>query len=382
MRSGSPRPSARWAAAACAVLALSACSAIACSCKAGGTPVRLGLISGLSGGNADLGEAGRNGVMIAVSDFNRSGGIRGKPVELLVRDDGNDPEKARQAAAELIKERVSAIIGPFNATMVKAVLPVTEPARMLVVTPTASAFQFVGKDDWLFKLNSSTRENAIDYAEFMIERRKYRNVSVVVDSQNRVFTSSWLEQFKNAFGGRGGTISAEASYNARTTVGYEELAHSLLEPAPDAVLLITSSVDGARIAQQLRKKDASIPLLIAEWGGTQTLIEMGGKAVEGMEVLQVFNPYDEGKAWLAFADEYRSRFSGEPSFSSIMGYEAAILILQTLRTMDKGADLRRAVVRGNPFQGLQQTILVDQYGDGQRKVWFMRIEGRRFRIAP
>ena len=64
-------------------------------------PLRVGFLAGLSGNVADLGEAGRNGAQIAVEEVNRAGGIHGRPVELIVRDDAQSPEKAIAAANEL-----------------------------------------------------------------------------------------------------------------------------------------------------------------------------------------------------------------------------------------------------------------------------------------
>ena len=50
-------------------------------------PVRVGFLGGLSGRVADLGEAGRNGAQIAVEEVNRAGGIDGRQIQLIVRDD-------------------------------------------------------------------------------------------------------------------------------------------------------------------------------------------------------------------------------------------------------------------------------------------------------
>src|SRR5512139_4244843 len=65
-------------------------------------PLRIGFIGGLSGRVADLGEAGRNGVQIAIEEINRAGGVKGRQIELLVRDDAQTPEKAIAAVNELI----------------------------------------------------------------------------------------------------------------------------------------------------------------------------------------------------------------------------------------------------------------------------------------
>ena len=64
-------------------------------------PVRIGFLGGLSDRNTDVGDAGRNGVILAVEQWNREGGIQGRPIELIARDDAQKAETAARAAAEL-----------------------------------------------------------------------------------------------------------------------------------------------------------------------------------------------------------------------------------------------------------------------------------------
>lgn len=66
------------------------------------TPLKIGFIAGLTGRFADLGTSGRNGAMLAVELQNAQGGIRGRPVTLLIRDDEHDPLHARQVFGSLM----------------------------------------------------------------------------------------------------------------------------------------------------------------------------------------------------------------------------------------------------------------------------------------
>lgn len=365
-----------------AIAAGALATALLASCALSREPIKLGLVSGLSGANADLGEAGRNGAMIAVDEINDTGGVNGRKVELFVRDDGNEVERAKAAAAELVKLRVAAIVGPFNATMVDAVRTVTEDAKTLVFTPTASSFKYVGKDDYLFRLNSSTRDNTEDYAAFMTERRAYKRVSIAADSQNKSFSESWLEEFRRAYGARGGTILSETWFDTRILRDYGELARGMLTGRPDAVLLVANTVDVARLAQQIRKEDATVPLVAAEWAGTQQLIEMGGHAVNGLALLQIYDRFGAQKPYLDFVARYKERFGGEPSYSSIMAYETVRAIATALRLAKPGEGIRESIVRGSPYEGLQQTFAIDAFGDSRRKSYFVVVEGNDFGKAP
>ena len=129
-------------------------------------PVQLGFLAGLSGRSADLGEAARNGVMLAIEQRNLAGGINGRAIELIVRDDREDPETAARGAAELAASGVAAIIGPITSSMAVAALPSIEKAKVVMVSPTVTAMQLVGKDDYLFRINATTRDYARMYADF------------------------------------------------------------------------------------------------------------------------------------------------------------------------------------------------------------------------
>ena len=102
-------------------------------------PIRLGFIGGISGRVADLGIAGRNGAALAIEMRNKSGGINGRPVELIVEDDKQDPEIAKRGISRLIGNKVHAIIGPMTSTMAMASLPLINEARMTMISPTVTS---------------------------------------------------------------------------------------------------------------------------------------------------------------------------------------------------------------------------------------------------
>ena len=169
-------------------------------------PLRIGFIGGLSGRVTDLGEAGRNGAQIAIEEINRAGGVKGRRVELIVRDDAQSPEKAIAAVNELIAARVAAIIGPMTSAMTEVVLPLAERAGVVLVSPTVTAHNFFGVDDVLFLIMSSTRAEAESSAEYHFTESAVRHVAAIHDARNRAYTESWLRDFTVGFQARGGDV--------------------------------------------------------------------------------------------------------------------------------------------------------------------------------
>lgn len=114
-------------------------------------PIRIGLIAGLSDRGSDFGESVRNGVILAVEQQNQAGGIKGRKIELIVRDDGQNAEQARRAARELIDLPAGSLIGPATSSMAAVVVPMMNEAQLTLISPTATSPDFHGKDDRFFR---------------------------------------------------------------------------------------------------------------------------------------------------------------------------------------------------------------------------------------
>ncbi|TXG93362.1 MAG: amino acid ABC transporter substrate-binding protein, partial [Rhodocyclaceae bacterium] len=151
-------------------------------------PVRLGFIGGLSGRVADLGESARNGFQLAVEQVNAAGGVNGRRIEMLVKDDGQDPAKARQAAEALVAAGVVAIIGPVTSAMAEPVLAAATANGTPVVSPTVTTSALTGKDDLFLRVTEDTRGYSDLAANHHFRKTGLRRVAMVFDTRNRAYT--------------------------------------------------------------------------------------------------------------------------------------------------------------------------------------------------
>ena len=109
-------------------------------------PVRLGFLGGISGRFADLGATGRNGALLAVEQRNQRGGIRGRQVELVARDDEQNNEKGLQGLRELVEQNVIGVVGPMTSSIAVAINREAEMARVVLMSPTSVTNALTGKD--------------------------------------------------------------------------------------------------------------------------------------------------------------------------------------------------------------------------------------------
>lgn len=356
------------------VLALAGLLLAGCGPKA---PVKIGFIGGLTGPNSDNGQSGLNGVILAVEQFNRDGGVDGRMVELIERDDAQSKETATRSAQELVAAKVEAVIGPFTSSMAEVIVPITGQAGIFQISPTITSMDFYGKDDNLFRINRTTRDNARDYARVLGGRGQQR-IAVAYDTRNRNFTESWLKEFRTTVQSQGGQLAAEVPYESGPQTDFSLVVGRMLAGKPDGMLFISGALDVARLAQQALRLAPRLPIAASEWAATEQLIELGGEVVEGLLIVQNYDRDDETPRFHNFTEAYFKRFQRAPGYSSISAYDAATVVLTALKNSAKGETLKAAALRSGPYRGLQQEIVFDANGDTERKVYFTEIRGGRY----
>jgi branched-chain amino acid transport system substrate-binding protein len=123
----------RYAAAILAAIVLLTTS-LSAQPKLAGPPFKIGVLLPLTGSGASFGEDGQIGLKVALADINARGGVLGRPVVAVVKDDAGDASTAAKAALQLIQEeKVDAITGAFFSNASAAVLAVTNDAKMIQI---------------------------------------------------------------------------------------------------------------------------------------------------------------------------------------------------------------------------------------------------------
>ena len=340
-------------------------------------PIRVGFIGGLSGRSADTGEASRNAVQLAVDEANRAGGIGGRRLELLVRDDADDPAVAAQAVRDLHAEKVVAIIGPNNSSIAEGMLPVLNELKIVTISPTVSSLAFADLDDHFFRINWTTRDNARIYADHYIGRG-IRRIAAATDANNAVFSESWLREFRAVYEPLGGEVVAHERFDANGARGYSETVRTLIDSGAEALLLVANSVDAAQFAHQVRKLDSDILLVAAEWAASERLLILGGRAIEGLELVQSYDRNHASPGYLRFRDAYITGFRQEPGFSSVAAHDATTVLFRALALGSDAGSLKDSLLGLDSTPGLQQAVRFNRYGDAQRQAFFVVVRSGRF----
>jgi branched-chain amino acid transport system substrate-binding protein len=341
-------------------------------------PVKIGFVAGLSGRVADLGVAGRNGAMLAIEQKNSSGGINGRNIELIVRDTEQNPEIAKRVMAELIDQKLELIIGPMTSSMAMAMVPLANNSGTILLSPTVTTNDLVGKDDNFLRVINTTTGYARKSARYQYEKLGHRRFAAIYDLSNKSYTESWLKDFRTEFVKLGGTIVKETGFQSGDNAIFLARVKELQATKPDVILIISNAVDAAMICQQVRKLAPAMPIVMSEWASTERFIELGGAATEGVTVTQFLNRNDISPRYQAFRKAYLDRFGQEPGFAGMASHDAANVALEALSARKPGDSLKNVIVSRKSFQCTQQAISIDRFGDADRKTYITVIRNGKF----
>jgi branched-chain amino acid transport system substrate-binding protein len=368
-------PTLRLYVALCAALTLAACDKPTDEPQ----PIRLGVIVDVSGPSASLGIAGRNGMQLAVEQANASGGIQGRRIELLFRDDASDPERAQQAAEDLIAAQVDAVLGPMTSTIAEHLAPSFTEAGILLMGGTPLSPSLAGRDDQFFRTLSHDNLDARDIVTHLQRQYGVQRVNVIVELSNHSFTRPWLADFTAFLRHAGGGVDKVVEFSRDRDTDFVDLAQRALANRPTAVVVISNALDTALLATQLRQRSPQITLATPAWAAADALLEMGGRAVEGVLTAQAFDLNGQSSEFLDFKERYQARFNQGIDTAAVTTYNATNVLLTALRQRLPGEQPKQALLRIRKFQGLQRLIVFDDFGDSSSRFYPMVVRDGRFR---
>lgn len=340
-------------------------------------PVVVGFVAGLSGRAADLGISERNGAQLAVDDANAAGGLDGRPVQLLVRDDEQKPELTARAVAELADAGAAFVIGPMTSSTAVAGAAVANQRKLVMISPAGTTHELSGKADHFYRCVADAPAAARQLGDFLFERG-LRALAVVGDSNNAAFVDSFAATLTAHFKQRGGQVAGDSRFPSGAQTVFAELAARLLEPRPDALVIIAGAVDAALVAQHVRRLDHAVTLAVTPWAGTEELIQLGGRAVEGALVPQYFDRDSRSPAFVAFVERYRKRYGEDPGFPATIGHDAVSMGLAAWRQRSPGQSLHDSLQSRSEYPGLQRPTRIDAFGDGAGALYMSSIERGRY----
>jgi branched-chain amino acid transport system substrate-binding protein len=334
-------------------------------------PIKIGFVGSLTGPFAFAGIKGRNGVILAVEQINEQGGINGRQIELIIKDDKGDPETALTVDKELVEEGVVAIIGHITSNESIAAVPYINEEKIVMISSTTATTQLEGIDDYFIKFGASSKITGETLAYAVNEYSEARKLIVAYDLSNKEFTENLYNNFKDAHIRLQGYIYPPVTFTAKEDISYLEIAQEILNTNPEGVVILGGNLQVAMICQQLEKLGSTVPIFSN--APTKEIIRLGGGAVEGLIFSQGFNENSENEKYLWFKEEYFKRFNENPNFAASWSFETAQALFEALKINTNIDELKDTILSIGIYNGLQGDLPLNEFGDVARRPFIIEI---------
>jgi len=337
--------------------------------------IKIGLSVTLTGLYPDLGREIRDGALLAIQMINEEGGVKGKPLKLIIKDNKYNIEQAKKNYEELVKEGVIAIIGPATSTTAKALLPLINEKRVLSIAPTPSSTELAGLDDYMIRLRTTNKDDAEVLAKHLTKKIKSKKIVIVYDVLNTVYAVDFAQNFMQHFGK---DVKFFLIPFKEGESDIKELSKKILSYSPDAVLLITEVYNTALTIQNLGILKPDLILISSPWSKFQRLIENGGRRIEGLLSCDSFDVDYKGEVYQKFKKRFIDRFGYEPEMGAILSFESVMIIKQAVERGATRENIKELIIKTGKFQGLQGEIVIDKFGDRVIKPFVVKVENGKW----
>ncbi len=174
-------------------------------------PVKIGLITSLTGRNGEMGLDIRRGVELALNLYNESANV---PILSVVYDDQSDVVQAILSARDLATEEVSLIIGPIESEEMAAASVVANRYCIPIVSPTANKSDLHRIGPCVYEANATVRTRSAALAEYAVNRLGARRFAILAPSDG--YGDEAIEAFTQFVEERGARVLAVERYYENT----------------------------------------------------------------------------------------------------------------------------------------------------------------------
>jgi len=353
--------------------------------------IKVGVILGLTGPTAFIGEPRRDTIQLYTEQSNDKGGLNGKKIELIIYDDGGDASKARTFAQRLVEQDgVVAIIGPSTTGPSLSIIPVVEGAKIPTIS-LAGAIEIVDPvRRFVFKA-SHTDRMACEKIFQDLKKRGLSKAALLYGTDG--FGNSMFSQCKNAASTFGITFVATESYGPRDTDVTTQLTKIKNTPEVEALIVTGFGQTASVITRNYAQLGMKVPFYQSHGVASQSYIDLSGTAAEGVRLPgpallfagQLPDSDPQKKVVLDYQKAFEARFGKPASAFGGDAHDGVRMLLAAIAQTDaKSGSIRDAIEGTKGFVGVNGVYSLsasDHIGLGPDSFRIVEIQNGTWRLV-
>ncbi len=245
-----------------------------------GEPIKIGAMFAVTGPAAWLGEPEKNTALMIAEEVNAKGGVKGRPIEVIIEDTEGDDTKAVLAAKKLITQGVVAIIGPSRSGTTMAVVPTVQEEEIPLISCAAAEVivKPVEERKWVFKTPQMDSDAVVRIYEHM-QSKGIKKIAIITGTT--AFGQAGRDQLKKMAPEMGIEIVADETYGPADT---DMTAQLTKIKGTGAQAVVNWSIVPAQsiIPKNMKQLGMTIQLYQSHGFGNIKYAEAAGEAAEGL----------------------------------------------------------------------------------------------------
>ena len=295
-------------------------------------PIKIGVAGPFTGGSSSMGVSMRDGVKLAIAEINKAGGVLGRPLVAVERDDEARNELGVQIAQELInKEKVAATVGYINTGVALASQRFYQESEIPVINNVATGTLITHQFDkeranFIFRNAANDVIQSAMIVDEAIGRRGFKKPAILADSTN--YGQLGREDLERALAAKGIKPVAEEKFN----IGDTDMTAQLLrakEAGADVILTYGIGPELAQIANGQAKLGWKVPLVGSWTLSMASFIDTSAANGNGATMPETFIQLPTTPKRAAFIKAYQDAYKIDrmPSpVSAAQGYDSIYLL--------------------------------------------------------
>ncbi len=307
-------------------------------------PIKIGVIGPYTGGSTPMGASMRDGARMAAKEINAAGGVLGRKIELVERDDTSTNERGAQLTQELIEsQKVVAITGYINTGVAKASVryPIEKKVPCIINVATGIIVNEYFKDgegkdqdNYLFSISLNDTIQSDVLVSEVIDKKHYKKVAILADDTN--YGQSGREFVEKELAKR----NVKPVYVGKFKIKDTDMTPQLQEArAAGADVLIVYGIgpEDAQVANGRKKISWNVPMYGSWTMSMSNYIDNAGSNGEGTFLAQAFiqdaAKTDKQKKFIGeFVKEYKPEDGRIPSaMSAAQGYDSIYILAAAIK---------------------------------------------------
>jgi branched-chain amino acid transport system substrate-binding protein len=349
--------------------------------------IKVGEVASLTGKEATFGQSSHKGTLLAIEELNAAGGVVGKKFELVTEDNQSKSGESATAARKLLsRDRVVALLGEVASSRSLEMAPIAQAAKIPMVSPASTNPKVTETGTYIFRVCFIDPFQGTVMAKFAASRG-WKKVAIL-SSSSSAYSVGLAKYFKETHLAGGGTLSAEQKY-AEGDKDFKAQLTAIKAAGADAIFVPGYYTECALVAKQARELGLAQPLFGGDGWESESLLTIGGAAVEGVFFSTHYAPDNATSTVTAFVKKFKARWKDEtPDAMAALGYDSAMVLADAIKragTTD-AAKLRDALAATKAFAGVTGNATMDADRNAIKAAAIITVKNGKFtfiqEVAP